>query len=241
MLAVLPVFAEDSRVTTLIMQGDAEEHLHHSRAALTAFQQAEQIEPENIGVLLRISKQYSDLVGTSKPTVVAEQMAQKSLDYAKRAVHVDAQNAKAHLSVAVGYGKLTDFVGNKVKIEYSKFMKDEADKALALDPSDDFSWHVLGRWHFGVANVGAVLKALARVAYGGLPQASNEEAARCFKKATELAPQRILHHAMLARVYQAMGRHNLEFKEWQTVAALPATDGGDEQEKQAARQALAAK
>lgn len=241
LFAALPVFAEDPRVTALIVQGDAEERQHHTRAALELLLKAEQIEPQNVGVLLRISKQYLDLVNSTRPASAAEQVVRKSLDYAKRAVKLDPQNAKAHLSVAVGYGKLTDFVGNKIKVECTKVIKEEAEKAIALDATDDYAWHVMGRWHFGVANVGPVLKALALVAYGGLPPASNEEAAKCLKKATELAPQRIIHHATLARVYRTMGKHDLEAKEWQAVASLPAADKEDEAEKRAAQQALASK
>jgi hypothetical protein len=240
-LAVLPAFAEDPRVTSLISQGDSEEKLRHTKAALTALQQAEQLEPNNVGVLLRIAKQYSDLTSDAKSPAVAEQAALKSLEYSKRAVALDPTSAKAHLSVAVGYGKLTDFVSNKTKIEYSKSIKEFTEKSIALDASDDFAWHVLGRWHFGVANVGAVLKALARVVYGGLPPATNEEAARCLKKATELAPQKIIHRAALARVYKAMGKHELEVKEWQSILTLPALDKEDEQEKREAQQALASR
>ena len=240
-LAVLPAFGEDSKVTSLIVQGDAEEKLRHTKAALAALHQAEQLEPNNVGVLLRLAKQYSDLVSDTKNATVAEQNAQKSLEYSKRAVALDPNSAKAHLSVAVGYGKLTDFVGNKTKIEYSKVIKESTEKSISLDGTDDFAWHVLGRWHFGVANVGAVLKALARVVYGGLPPASNEEAARCLKKATELAPQKIFHHAALARVYKAMGKQELAAKEWQSVVSLPALDSEDEQEKREAQQALASR
>jgi len=241
LLAALPVLAEDPQVTALISQADAEERLHHTRAALELLLKAEQVEPQNVGVLLRISKQYSDLVNSAKPATAAEQVGRKSLDYARRAVQLDPQNAKAHLSVAVGYGKLTDLVGNKVKVEYTKYIKEETEKAIALDATDDYAWHVMGRWHFGVANVGPVLKALALVAYGGLPPASNEEAAKCLKKATEIAPQRIIHHATLARVYRTMGKYELAAKEWQAVASLPATDKEDEAEKRAAQQALASK
>jgi tetratricopeptide (TPR) repeat protein len=231
-------FAEDARVTALIVQGDAEDRLSHTNAALVAFQQAEKIEPDNMGVLLRISKQYSDLVGTTKVEDLARQMGDKALDYGKRAVDLDAKSAKAHLNLAVCYGKLTDFVGNKLKLDYSKLIRDETQKSLELDPSDDFAWHVMGRWNAGVANVGAVLKTLARFVYGGLPEASNEEAVRCLKKATELAPQRIIHHAELARIYKLMGKTDLAAQEWQNVLGLKASDGEDESYQKEARLAL---
>ena len=233
-----PALAEEPKVTVLVKQGDAEEHQGHTRAALGYFRAAEEVDAKNVGVLLRISKAYSDLVDVTKPPEAAEQLAHKSLDYAQRALDLDPKVAKAHLSRAIAYGKLTDFVGNKTKLEYSKIIKEETAKSIELDPTDDFAWYVLGRWHAGVANVSGVLRVLAKVVYGGMPVASNEEAAKCLKRATELAPQRIMHHAELARLYKAMGKADLAAKEWQAILTLPSTDSDDEKEKTAAREAL---
>jgi tetratricopeptide (TPR) repeat protein len=237
-LAVLPAMAEDPRLVTLVKQGDAEERLGRTRIALGCFRAAEAIDSKNVGVLLRISKQYSDLIATTKPQEAAEQIAQRALNYAQRAVEIDPKVAKAHLSVAVAYGKLTDFVGNKEKLEYSKFIKQETLKSIELDATDDFAWHVLGRWHSGVANVSGVLKLMAKLVYGGMPVASNEEAVKCLKKAGELAPQRIIHHSELARVYQLMGKKELADKEWKIVLALPAVDKEDEKDQAEAREVL---
>lgn len=230
--------AEDPQLVSLVQQGDNEDRKGHHRAALTCFRAAEKLDPQNVGVLLRIAKQYSDLIAETKPEEAARMIADKALDYSRRAVELDPQSAKGRLSLAVAYGRLTDFVGNKVKLEYSKLIKEEAVKSIELDPSDDFAWHVLGRWHFGVSNVNAMLKAMARLVYGGMPAASNEDAAKCLKKAAEIAPQRIIHHSELARVYTAMGKKELATREWQTVLALPAVDKEDEKDKREAQAIL---
>jgi len=238
LLIALPALAEDPKVAALVRQGDAEERQGQTKAALADFRAAEELDAKNVGVLLRISKQYSDLVDVTKPPEAAQQLARKALDYAERALELDPTVAKAHLSRAIAYGKLTDCVGNKTKLEYSKIIKEETANSIELDPTDDFAWYVLGRWHAGVANVGGVLKVLAKVVYGGMPAASNEDAVKCLKKASELAPQRIMHHAELARLYKTMGKGDLATKEWQVVLALLTADSDDEKEKTAAREAL---
>lgn len=225
-------------VADLVKQGDLQDSHGQTRAALASFRGAEQLDPRNPGVLLRIAKQYSDLIAETKPLEAAKAVADKALDYSRRAVELDPLNAKARLSVAISYGRLTDFVGNREKLEYSKVMKSEAQRALDLDPSDDFAWHVMGRWHFGVANVNPLLRAMAKLVYGGMPEASNEEAARYLRKACEIAPQRIVHHSELARVYQTMGKRDLAVREWQTVLALPALDHDGERGKRDAQAAL---
>ena len=237
-LAATSALAEDPRVTALLKQGDAEERLGHTRNALNSFRAAEEIDGRNVGVILRISKQYSDLIPVTKPTDAAQQVAQKALSYAQRAVEIDSNVAKGHLSLAVAYGKMTDFVGNKEKLEYSKYIKQEVEKSIELDQTDDYAWHVLGCWHSGVANVSGMLKLMAKLVYGGMPPASHEDAAKCFKKAIELAPQRVMHHSELARVYQNMGKKDLAAKEWKAVLALPSADGEDEKDHVEAREAL---
>ena len=231
-------FADEPKIAALLRHGDAEEKQGHTKAALADFRAAEDLDAKNVGVLVRLSKAYADLVDVTKPPEAAEQFAHKALDCAQRALDLDPKVAKAHLSRAIAYGKLTDFVGNKTKLEYSKIIKDETAKSIELDPTDDMAWYVLGRWHAGVANVSGVLRVLAKIVYGGMPAASNEEAARCLNRATELAPQRIMHHAELARLHKAMGNAGLAAKEWQTVLALPSAEPDDAEEKTAAREAL---
>lgn len=223
--------AEDPTVTALIVKGDALEREFHTRAALTTLRAAEHIEPRNVGVLLRMSKQYSDLISETKPEAAARKIAENALDYARRATELDPKNAKAHLSLAISYGKLTDFVGNKTKIEYSRFVREETLKAIELDPTDDFAWHVMARWHQRVANVSGILKTFAKVVYGGLPAASNEEAVKDMKKAIELAPQRMIHRTELARIYKAMHKPELAAKEWQAILQLAVTDKEDEKNR----------
>jgi predicted TPR repeat methyltransferase len=60
------------------------------------------------------------------------------------------------------------------------------------------------------------------------------------KKASELAPQRIIHHAELAHVYKAMGKSDLALQEWQNTLGLRAADSADEKYQQEARATLEA-
>jgi tetratricopeptide (TPR) repeat protein len=236
----MQVLAEDPRVTTLVQQGDLAEKQGKTRAALMSFRAAEAIEPQNAGVLLRISKQYGDLIDVTKPEENAKRMADLALDYGNRALAVEPKNAKAHLNLAISYGHLTDFAGNKTKLEYSKIIRDETLKSIELDPTDDYAWHVMGRWQAGVANVNGMLRALASLVYGGMPKASNEEAVRCFKKAIEIAPQRLVHHAELAHVYKQMGKNDLMLQEWQNTLGIRAQDSDDENYQKEARAAVEA-
>ena len=230
--------AESEKVSALIQQGDAQVAVHQLRAALENFEKADKLEPDRPDVLVRISQQCGDLIAEAGSPAEARAFAETSLTDAKRAVELAPDNAKAHLCLAIAYGRMTDFTSNRVKIEYSKFIRDETLKSLALDPTDEYAWHVIGRWHAGIAGLNPVLKFFAKIVYGGLPEASYEEAAGYLKKATELAPRRILHHQELAKVYVALGKRDLAEKEWQTVLKIPATDADEEKAHREAKEGL---
>ena len=234
----LHLLAEDGKLASLVKHGDLEDREGHTQAALEDFLTAEKIDSKDVGVLLRISKQYNDLIDQTRPAVAAERVAQKSIDYAQRALALDPRNAKAHLSIAVAYGRLAGVVDDRTRLEYSRIVKDETGRSIALDPNDDFAWYVLGRWNATVASINGVVKLMANIVYGSVPAASYEEAARCLKRAVDIAPRRLMHHAELARVYKAMGKAELALKEWQTVLATAASGKEEEKEQHDARTAL---
>ena len=119
--------------------------------------------------------------------------------------------------------RIHEFVDLKTELSYSRLLKLEAEKTVALDPKQDIGYYLLGRWNYGVANVGLLSRTFVKVVYGGLPQASNEEAIADFKKAIELAPDRIIHHAGLATVYEATGDTRLEIAELKKCRDLKPT------------------
>lgn len=230
--------ADEKTVASLLAQGEAEDAHDRLSSALTAFLEAEKIAPNQPDVLLRIARQYSSLVDATNVPSEAKDFAEKSLSYAKRALDLLPESAKAHLTIAIAYGKLTDFTSNRTKLEYSRIIKAETVKSIALDPTDDYAYHVLGRWHAGVANLNPMLRMLAKAVYGSMPEASNAEAIRYFKKAIELAPNRLMHRVELAKVYEIAHEKQLALKEWQTALRLPAEDAEDRKMLQEARDAL---
>lgn len=195
-------------------------------------------ERENATLLARLSRSWADTVDTAPDKAAAKQAARHALDLAERAVKADPKNAQAHLALAIASGKWTDFVDAKTKLALSRQIRAEAEQAIALDPKLDLAYHVLGRWHLGVAGVNPLFRLGARLTVGELPPASLEEAACHLEKAVELAPQTIIHHQHLALAYQALGKREEAARQWRLVLELPATDREDEPAKRQARAAL---
>ena len=235
MRAILPLaillapklHAEDQSLTNLFAQGDFYEKQGNPAAALKSFLAAERLSPTNCEILCRITKQYCDLMYSAKSKDEQKSLAEKALACAQRAVKADPQSCKAHLCVAVCCMKNFPFSDNQTKINYSKQLKAEAEKAIALDPKEDVSYYMLGRWHYEVANMGFIMKGLIKIAYGGLPKASNDLAIQNFKKAIELAPRRIIHHMELSKVYFTVGQKKLAVAELGKCRDLTPVDRDD--------------
>jgi tetratricopeptide (TPR) repeat protein len=242
-LATLVVFAAPgasarSDVAELIEQGDALDAKLDNAQALKAYLQAERLGAVDADTLYRIARQYALLMNDTKSPEAQRELGETALAYARRAVMADPNNAKAQLSAAVCYGRLVSLVGSKTKVEYSRLIKEHADLALKLDPRDSYAWHILGVWNYELAKMGALMRGVVRVVYGGIPSASNEEAARDLRKAVELSPLRVSHHAELGRAYAALGMKDQARTELQKALALPSVEKDDPESKRRAREAL---
>jgi tetratricopeptide (TPR) repeat protein len=73
----------------------------------------------------------------------------------------------------------------KERIALSKVVKDNAERAIKLDPKNGAAYMTLGAWHFYVADLSWVERTAAKVLYGGLPPASYKEAVKNLTKALE--------------------------------------------------------
>lgn len=192
---------------------------------------------DNARLLARLSRAWADVVDTADPAS-AKVAARRAYELAQMAVKADPQNAQAHLALAIAAGKWTDFVDSRTKVTLSRQIRIEAEQAVTLDPKLDLAYHVLGRWHLGMAAVNPFMRFGARLTVGELPPASMEEAARNLEKAAELAPRTIIHHQYLAQAYQALGRKADAARQWRIVLGLPPQDHDDELAQQQARAAL---
>jgi tetratricopeptide (TPR) repeat protein len=238
-LGTLTTRGGDLSLTNLLTEGDLLERRRDTPAALRCYLQADQLFPERVEVLSRLSKQYCDLLHTATNRVEARALVREALACARRAVQADPQSALAHVCLAICYAKNFPYSDNSTKVTYSRQIKQEAETAMALDPQYDLPYHMLGRWNCEVSGMGILLKGLVNLAYGGLPKASREEAIVDFKKAAALSPKRIIHHLQLARLYHLTRQETLSVAELKVCKALSPQDLDDEDARAIALKVLA--
>ena len=222
----------------LMKQGDVFYDKLQPAEALKCYLPAETLEPDNARLLVRIARQYRHLMSDAPTSAEKLRLGRIAVDYARRAVALAPKDPEAQLAVAISYGKVLPLQSSKEQFANSKVVKSAADNVIALDPNNDLAWQILGRWYLNLADVGAVKRALAQVAYGKLPVAKFEDAERCFLKAIKLNPTRLMHYIELGRTYQQMGRTIDARKYIDMGLALPNTEKDDPESKDRGREIL---
>ncbi len=222
----------------LIRNGDVFYTNLQATEALKFYLPAEKLDPNNVRLLVRIAREYRHLMSDATKPSEKLQLGNTALEYAQRAVALAPNDPEAHLALAISYGKLLPFEETRQKIVYSRLIKIEVDKVIALDPNNDLAWQVLGQWYLALADLGSIKRAFARMAYEKLPPAKYGDAVRCFEKAIALNPHRLMHYIELGRTYALMGRDADARKFITKGLAMPETEKDDPQTKELGRQIL---
>ncbi len=242
-LTALPLFAAASAsaqesAETLIKKGDVFYARLQPTEALKYYLPAEKLEPNNAFLLVRIARQYRHLMSEASKRDEKMKFASMAVTYADRAVAMAPEDSEAHLAVAVSYGKLLPFQSTKDQLANSRTIKTAAEKVIRIDPQADLAWQVLGRYYYSYADVSPVKRALGSLRYGKLPVAKFEDAARCFEKAIELNPDRLMHYIELGRAYAKMNRPEEARKLIIKALSMPNTEKDDPETKQLGREIL---
>jgi hypothetical protein len=209
-----------------------------AKAALGLFLKADAARPNDPFILEKISKQYSDSISDTADPGEKKRRAEKALAYARRAVALEPQSAVNLTALAISYGKLGFYSSTRTEIAYSRLVQDYAGRALALDPNYAWAYHVLGRWNYEIASLGATKRFFAQLVYGGLPPASTAEGVRLLRRAVALAPQVPAHHVELGFAYLADQQPDLARAEFAAAIRLPLREKYDIEEKARAQTAL---
>lgn len=223
-LLLSTALAAGKSATEWIETGDHFDSWLQTSEALSAYLKAEKISPDDPDLLIRIATQYGESMVDAETEEQEKAAGEKALEYARRALQLAPAKSDAHLAVAVCNARLMDFLPAKTRGECSRRMKEQTEKALELDPRNDLAWHMLGRWHQAMADMGALTKGLVKLIYGGLPPSSIDQSISCFQKAVRPNPDRVAHQIELGRSL-AMAGENPRGRSSRSGAAFPCRTG----------------
>lgn len=223
----------------LIQKGDRLDAQFKSAEAMAIFLEAEKLAPDNVDLLCRLAKTHDEAMVDTTSREEQKRLALTAEQYARRAVDIAPNSAKAHLSLAITCGRLAPYLENREKIRHSKLVREHAEKALALEPSNSYAHHILGAWNYEMASISPILRAVAKIVYGGLPPASMQQAEVFFQKAVELDPKKVSHRIELGRTYAALNKKELAREEISKGLSLPVREKDDPNTKLRGKDTLA--
>ena len=210
-------WANSSSVEQLISLSDEKFKTDQLSACLELLQQAEQLllateQPisDQADILWRMSrvyteqgnKIYKDKKKDHKKR--ARKLFVKAEQLARRSIKLSPKNSQCYLCVSNAAGSLTQVVGVREKIKLSEIVREFADRAVELDPSNHYAHYILARWHHGMANVGGVLLTMVKLIYGSLPPASMEKSIHHFQQAIQNAPNNVRYRLEFSRIALSM-------------------------------------
>jgi len=112
--------------------------------------------------------------------------------------------------------------GIRDKVRMSNEIRSLALRAVAADSTHDGAQHLLGRWHYEVMRLSGIERFIAKSFLGGeeFGRASWSEAQRRLERAVALAPERIYHRLVLARILAARKDESGAAAELRRIGAL---------------------
>ena len=201
--------------------------------AMNVYRQVLKINANHYQALWKLSELYSR-VGNRQPTTTQkQQFFRTGKVYAQQAIKIYPTGADGYYALAVAMGRLALAESStKGKINAVKDIRTNAEMALKYNPNHGRAWHVLGKWHYEVANLNFFERTAVKVMYGGFEPASMEESIKAYERAKQLEPAFALNYLELAKAYKATGQKAKAVQTLKQLANTPEKTADDKHTKQ---------
>lgn len=230
-LAVRLVAAQTQSVASEIARGDSFHVALQPDKALVHYRAALALDSANYGALWKASRATVDVAKQLEGDASALKRRRDSLyvqarALAEAAVRANPNGAQGHSMIAQSLGRLSRTRGGKERVRFAKIIYDEAQRAIALDSTDDLAYHVLGAWHAEVKRLSGLQRFFAKTLFGaGFMDIANwNDAQRYLQHAVALNPRHIFHRLELAEIYVDVGKYSLAREQLRALHDLPIAD-----------------
>lgn len=186
----------------IVEQARQQEKQMKDAAALSLYKDALKVQPDNIAALTGASELCSREGFRATDKDEKSRIYTEAKSYAEQALKLAPENADANYVMAVAIGRIALSSGAKEKVAASKEVKRYAELAIKFNPKYAKAYHVLGKWNYEVANMNALERAAAKMLFGGLPEATLQEAIANYEKCRKMDPSFLPNYLELAKAYK---------------------------------------
>jgi tetratricopeptide (TPR) repeat protein len=237
----MPILVYGSSTNEYIEKGDESYSKFNNIEALSYYEKAYSITPNNFDVLLRLVKTYNaagEEYYEYKKRTEAEYYINKALVFSDEFRNKFPDSSAAYCYFAMSNGNIALFKGGKEKIKYSTLVEQNAQKSISMNPNAYLPYIILGIYYREIAGLSWLERAFANTFLGGVPSGSYEESEKMFKKALSIDQNMVVANFQLALTYKKMNREPEEKALLKKVLILPIRDFRDKFAKEKANKWL---
>jgi tetratricopeptide (TPR) repeat protein len=182
---------------------------------------------DDVVYLWRMARHHFNESDNTTDEEVIQRELYQGFEFAKQALASDSMNSYANGYYGILIGRVGEIEGTKQKILNSYDVAKYTKRAIELDPNYDSWQHVLGRWHYTLADLSWFERTIASIVYADPPDASFEEAELYFMKAAELAPDDIRHFLWLGKTRLELDKDDSAREALKVAVSLPQASDSD--------------
>jgi tetratricopeptide (TPR) repeat protein len=230
-----------SPYSDLVEEGDKYYNKFDNLNALKKYEQAYKLDSDDYEILLKLTRTYNDVGEELKELErrdEAEPYISKAVKFAEIFKQKYPDSAAVYAYLALSYGNHAVYVGGKDKIKFAHKIKDNAAKALRMNPDDVLPYIILGIYNRQIAGLSWIERLFANTFFGDVPKGSYEEAIKMFNAALKLKPRVPLTTYQLSRVYRDMDDEKKEKELLTQLLNYPLQDFRDKFAMEKARKRL---
>jgi len=151
----------------------------------------------------------------------------RAVDAARQSIKIDERDNNGHTWLGAALGNIANYEGSRTKVKLCTAIKQELERALALNPNDDVALSILGSFYRALGNITWVERTLANTFLGSLPKGGFTEGEAAFKKAIQLSPNTLRHWFELGMLYQEWGKNGQALQTFQLAQQLSPSMASD--------------
>lgn len=161
----------------------------------------------------------------------------QALSYAKKAMAIDSTHKLALEYTAISYAGILSVSSMYQQAHLADSVRIYAEKIIFYDDTNDRAYHILGRWHYEVAQLGWFVPFMSKVFFGVAPDGSYDKAISYFLKAVQVHDY-VVHNYWLGMAYLKNKDLDKAKKTFLHIQDLESTEYNDDFFKEKSRETL---
>ena len=195
------LFAQQTE--TLLSEATRLESLMQEKSALQKYKELVVIQSTHPDALYKCSELCSRIGAREKNDKKKQEYYDQAMSYAQKMLKYYPQSEHTYVAMAIAMGKQALSKTGKEKIQFVRDIKSNAEKALQINNANYKAWHVMGKWNYEMTQLNFMERAIVKVFFGGLPDASLKSSISAYRQAEKLHADFMLNNLELAKALYA--------------------------------------